>query len=119
MKIYRRADFMNLPSGTIFCKGKPWYWENISVKGSGPEYTIDFIEMSLCDIDSEDSGEWSEKLERMLELGESYPLMTDCYGRDGCFDDDDIFLVYEASDLKELIKILQNAVIINEEGKHD
>ncbi len=111
MKIYKRKEFVKLPEGTIYCKGKPWYWEQLSVKAESINDNSDFIEMQLNTIESNDSGDLIEKYDRMLELGESHPLTDDYYGRDGCFDDEDIFLVYERHDLQVLKSIIDKAII--------
>ena len=108
MKIYRRDEFLKLPSGTIYCKGKPWYWEQISVKAES--LPNDFIEMQLNTIESHDSGDLDKKYTEMLECGASYPLTDDYYGRDGCFDDEDLFLVYEVSDLVTLKAIIDSGI---------
>ena len=96
MRVVSRADFLKLPPGTIYAKGKPWYFENISIKADS--LPNDFVCLGLAWVDAHDSGEASYRLEEMLKAGASYPL-DKVYGRDGCFDDDDIFLVYERDDL--------------------
>lgn len=111
MRIYSRQDFMTLPEGVIFAKGKPWFFGTLSVKGDTifmEGRAIDFGVRDLVNIESHDSGEWSDRLEEMLENKASYP-MNDSYGRDGCFDDEDVFLVYETQDIKKLITTLQYA----------
>jgi len=109
MKVYNRKDFMALPEGVIFCKGKPWYWETLCVKGD--TLTSDFLDTCLQSIEAHDSGEQCNRYDRMLELGESYPMNDSC-GRDGCFDDEDLFLVYEPDDLMQLITIFSHAMVI-------
>lgn len=104
MRIYNRQDFMTLPEGVIFAKGKPWYFGSLSIKGGtiiADGKAIDFSYCCLVDIDSHDSGEWGQRMEDMLTNGASYPI-NDSYGRDGCFDEEDIFLVYEPADIKRL-----------------
>lgn len=119
MRIYRRADFLSLPAGTIFCKGKPWYFGSLHVKGDSLEN--DFCARDLCWINSDsgdgerDSGTDFGALDEMLEEGTSYPI-EDCEGRDGCFNDDDLFLVYEADDLRALMRDIENALTITETG---
>lgn len=45
----------------------------------------------------------------MLELNTSEPI-NETYQRDGCFDEKDIFLIYENEDLKKLIDNFQKAL---------
>lgn len=108
MKIYKREAFLKLPGGTIFCKGQPWFWGQISIKADS--LPNDYIEMELNTIESNDSGDIVRKYEEMLESGANYPLTDDYYGRDGCFDDEDLFLVYEVADLFILKGIIENCI---------
>lgn len=115
MKILRREAFLELPSGVLFAKGKPWYFETPHVKGDTIYHNgkaIDFIHRDLVSISSHDSGEWSDRLDEMVEKGVSYPINED-YGRDGCFDNDDLFLVYEDVDLVELRSAIDAALSHN------
>lgn len=99
MKIINREEFLKLPDGTVYCKGKRWYWEQIAVKSAS--YDNDWRYLQLDQVPARDSGEWIENQERMLETGESMPIqITDT--RDGSFDMEEIFLVYEEADLKVL-----------------
>ena len=111
MKIYRREAFMRLPSGTIFAKGKPWAFgelcrfDDAIRRDDGRPF--DFVYTPLVGIDmGEDSGEWASRMDDMLENGASYPINT-MAGRDGCFDDDELFLVYEPADIEQLITLLR------------
>jgi hypothetical protein len=111
MKIYTREKFMELPSGTIFAKGKPWYWGTLHIKHDTIIHegkAIDFVVQDLISIEAHDSGQWSERQDEMLEAGASYPL-NEGAGRDGCFDDEDLFLVYEIEDLTALARHIGRA----------
>lgn len=116
MKIYRRDEFMKLPAGTIFCKcSRPWAFEDLCVKGDTWQNTAgenyEWIFTSIRDIDARDSGDACDRFDEMLEKGVSYP-MHDTYGRDGCFDPNDVFLVYEVEDLKRLHAMICTAVTV-------
>lgn len=111
MKIYTRAEFLKLPEGTIFAKGKPWFFDTLSVKGETCPY--DFLCRELVNIESSGSDQRVDRLDEMLEAGASYPI-EDAYGRDGCFDDDDLFLVYEKADLEELRNVINVALEVVE-----
>jgi len=65
--------------------------------------------MELGNWEAVDSGEWDDKCEQMMD-GESIPMTDDFYGRDGCFDDKDIFLVFEKDDLHKLKSIVDEAI---------
>lgn len=111
MRIYKRAEFMQLPGGTIFSKGKPWAFSDLMVKSS-PDGSLDFVCRSLINIDSHDSEQNWDRLEQMRDVGASFPLNED-YGRDGMFDDEDLFLVYEAADLIQLLSVVNAALALS------
>jgi hypothetical protein len=108
MRVYNRAEFMKLPEGVLFCKGKPWAFGDLSIKGESLK--SDFTYRQLCWVDAESSEDAVDKLERMLSHGTSEPMEAE-YGRDGCFDDKDLFLVFEEDDLMELMAIAQNGIV--------
>ena len=109
MRVYRRAEFLKLPEGTLFAKGKPWYWGELSVKGE--TWTNDFLALGLewIEAGNGDIGDTSEMFDRMLAEGVSAP-MQNSGGRDGCFDDADLFLVYELDDLRQLAAHINTAI---------
>ena len=118
MKVYHRKDFMQLPEGTIYSKGKPWYFEGISVKGEtllGEDGPCDWICLGLEWIEARNEDEQWFRLDKMLTEGVSYS-MNESYGRDGCFDNDDIFLVFEKEDLLKVKEFVEKAVEVKHYG---
>lgn len=114
MKLYRRAAFMDLPPDTLFAKGKPWYFESLSVKGDTWRFDTgmgDFLARGLVWIDAPSDGDADSRLAAMLEADASFPIET-AYGRDGCFDEADLFLVYERADLEELRRVIDAALAV-------
>jgi hypothetical protein len=114
MRIYNRQEFMKLPAGTFFAKGKPWYFEAIDVKDETcviEGRNVDFFVHGLTWVEANDSGEAIDRLEEMKERGDSYP-MQDSICRDGCFDEEDIFLVYEKEDLERIKIMLEKALTL-------
>ncbi len=111
MRLFSRDAFMALPAGVIFAKGTPCAFGDIAVKGDtivSDGRAIDFAVLHLVGIDSFDTGEMIERYTRMEEFGEGFPCNED-YGRDGCFDSDAWFLVWEDDDLRKLSKIVDSA----------
>ncbi len=107
MRIYTRSDFLKLPSGTAFCKGKRWHFGGVVFKGES--LSNDWFEADPAWVDGEDCGECFDRLEKMLNDGASYPMQTsEC--RDGLFEDDDLFLVLEKDDLRRLREWIDAAV---------
>jgi hypothetical protein len=108
MKIYTREGFVALPAGTLFARGKPWFFHDLCVKGETYETNQDWYYRPLIWIEcAGDADQWS-KLHGMLEEGKSEPIAA-FEQRDGSFDDDEIFLVYERSDLDALQLVLDRA----------
>lgn len=107
MKIYNRKDFLKLPDGTIFCKGTKWCFDNLSIKGHS--WDNDFLYVDLCNIDAQDTGQWVDRLEESLKNGASF-LINNNAARDGMFDEEGVFLVYEKKDLEFLIDIMKVSI---------
>lgn len=108
VRIYSRAEFLKLPAGTIYAKGKPWAFDGFNVKAD--TLTNDWVCLSPMWIEAHDDGEQWSRLDGMLERGESHP-MASSYGRDGCFDPDEIFLVPERDDLERLRDMIDAALL--------
>lgn len=103
MKILNLEEFRKCPSGTLFSKYSPYVFDGLMVKGETLEY--DFIYQNLIgNIECHDSGEFGDKLEYAKETGESISLDFDCMGRDGLFEKNQLFAIYEEEDVKQFIK---------------
>jgi hypothetical protein len=110
MRIYRRTEFLKLPPGTVYAKGVPWAFEDLSFKGDTTGN--DWWEHSPTWVDAESSEEAFGRLNEMLEGGASYPMAnSEC--RDGCFNDDAIFLVFERTDLEKLRELIDGAINVS------
>lgn len=107
MKIYNRQEFMKLPPGTLFRKGKPCYFGNLQIKADSLE--TDFVCMDIGEWEAQDSGDWSDKFDEMQD-GKSIPMTDNFYGRDGEFDYEEVFLVLEKDDLRMLKFMVENAI---------
>ena len=107
MKIYNRTEFMKLPEGTIFSSGQPFVFYDLRVKGESLE--VDFLESSLMDIDCHCSKERAERFEEMHEKGTSYPI-NKSFGREGLFDDEMLYVIYEKEDLEYMIETFKEAI---------
>lgn len=108
MRIYNRKDFLNLPPDTIFCKGTEWCFENLCRKEESIEN--DFFYQELCDIDCTNSEDRDEKFEDALKNATSLEINR-CNSRDGMFDDDAVFLVFEKKDLLYLYEVIIKCVV--------
>jgi hypothetical protein len=112
MRIINREKFSALPAGVLFSKYEPYIFGDLMIKGesiSGRDgHFIDFFVQQITDaVACDDSGEFVDILDRAEKMGESFALDLDYQGRDGCLDEDQLFAVWEADDLQQLIARLQ------------
>ncbi len=112
MKLLRRAEFLKLPEGTFYAKGKPWYFSGLRVKYDttfNKGMPSDWWCLDPCWIDTDNLYEAVDALEAMRDKGESRPMETSI-GRDGLHEDDALFLVFEPDDLLALRRMLDKAL---------
>lgn len=106
MRIVDRKTFMDMPLGTVFAEiEEPWAIGSLSVKveNSGD---IDFYETNFTWVDASDSGQAMDRLEEMLEdPNVSYPVDR-AIGRNGLFNRDAVYLIYEPDDIKYIVDTL-------------
>jgi hypothetical protein len=109
MKIVNRKTFLSLPSGTVYCKyNLTGNFEELAVKESeSGEYGNDWVCTSLYgDVEINNCDDFVDKMER-YEKGEEFRFSHEEAGRDGFFDEDQLFAVYDQEDIKQLIDRLQ------------
>lgn len=107
MKIFNRTEFLQLPTGVLYRiqRTHESSFEEIEIKGDNCG-TNDFACMQFgYSRDSDETDMW-------LDSNISRPIKTDYYGRDGCFDDDALFLVYETWDLEQLRVVIDHALTV-------
>ena len=102
MRILNLTEFRALPAGTVFMKYTPCIFDDLSVKGGVLESDF-FYENITCELDCTGSDDRTDKLFSAAETGESLLMDFDCCSRDGCFDDDQLFAVYDRRDVEMLI----------------
>lgn len=118
MRIVNLDQFIAMPAGTVFAKYKPCYFEELCIKGDSIPQTKDFFYQQLVGaIDSTGSDDWSNQLFASQETGKSLKMDFHCEGRDGCFDPDQLFAVWERPDVLALIERLQ--VTVSDSPHHD
>lgn len=108
MKIVNRKQFLALPEGVIYAKFQPCVFGDIAVKYDSIDN--DWYYRDLLEVDAEDSGEWADMLLEGMEKDISLPLDFECVSRDGFYDDDQLFTVFEKQDVISLIESLQKIV---------
>lgn len=111
MKIIDRKAFLALPAGVLYSKFNPYIFESFAIKGVSWEDCNDFLSLEIASAISVSSSEdYYEVLDDILEDGKSVPVDLESFGRDGLFDDDQLFAVWEAGDLESLRNLLTKAV---------
>jgi hypothetical protein len=99
MRIVNRNIFLSMPKGTIYAKiPEQWIIEDICVKYETTDYN-DWYYMSFNWVDADNSNEAVDRLEDMINNGTSYPVQNSIV-RDGLFENDAHFLIYEQEDVK-------------------
>lgn len=109
MRIVNRQSFLALPAGTLFSKFQPVIFGELNIKGeSTPNdfYYQDIAGAVACD----NSDEFMDILERAIRTGESFDLNLECMGRDGLYDADQLFAIWEPKDVTALIARLESAM---------
>lgn len=96
MLVVDRQKFLALPAGTIYCKGSRWHFGELCIKGDS--LPNDWSYCNPAWASAHDSGAAMDLMEKSLSDGSSFASEAD-YGRDGYFDDDAIFLVFQKPDL--------------------
>ena len=111
MKIVNLKTFRSMPEGTVFMKFEPCIFGSLCVKAGTME--SDFVAASLTDeIDANDSVEMADKLfAAMQDPNLSIPVYFEAYSRDGMFEDDQMFAVYEKADIEGLVKKLSECLL--------
>ena len=107
MKIISRKELVALPAGTVWSYYEPCIFRDLYIKDSEPEPDYpDFSNSCLIgSVDCVSSGDFTDKCDQM-EAGESLPVDFESSGREGLFDDKQLFAVYEPADVDILIKRL-------------
>ena len=120
MKIVNRQTFLSLPAMTVFSKYDPFLFGTLKVKWSNEKDEHDFIASDLVgDMDCSCSEEYSDKLELYEKTGESFSFSLEETCRDGEFNEDQLFCVYEQKDVQQLIDFLQQKVLPTFKLKED
>lgn len=102
MKIVNRETFLALPEGILFAKYEPNVFEDLCIKGE--TWGNDFLVQQITDaIAYQGSDDFGDRLDESQSTGCSLPMDFNRLGRDGCFDDDQLFAIWERADVEALI----------------
>ena len=103
MKIITRAELMQMPDYTVFSYYERSYMRGLYIMSDKMEH--DFVCMSLIDSFS---GDFEDGIKKM-EDGMDVPFDNEYFGREGYFDDDQLYVVYSQNDLDGIVGLLNKA----------
>lgn len=110
MKIVDRKTFLSMPANTLFSKYEPCCFYMLSIKGEKAGDN-DFYTNTIADsIDSSSSGDFIDILVEAQKTGCSIDMDFNTECRDGLYDDNQLFAVWEKEDIINLIKRLNECL---------
>lgn len=114
MKIVDRKTFLQLPANTLFQKYAPCVFGDLEIKVCNPidNWGNDFVTQSLTEPCFKDNLGSDKHFEALLKLeeGAEFRLDYDFAGRDGLYDKDQLFAVYDKEDVQKLMDRLKECL---------
>lgn len=105
MRIVNRQEFLAMPEGTLYSDYEPQVFSGLKIKGE--KWGNDFIYQDLIvNVDCLSSGHLVDILVSAEQNRESFSLDFDCGCRDGLYEKDALFAIYEPEDVIGLINRL-------------
>lgn len=107
MKILNLKEFRALPSGTVFMKYVPAAFGPLLIKGETIECDFFYTNVT-CEADADNSSIMMDMLDKAeADSDYSVPMNFEVEGRDGLYEKEQLFAVYEQDDLYGLLNALQ------------
>lgn len=108
MRIVNKQEFLKLPENTIFSKYSPCQFGDLCIKGESVG-TIDFYYQPISNsVKCNDMGEFVDACDKAEK--ESVEMDFDCLTRDGMFDAEQLFAVWEKQDLYAFVQKLEKCL---------
>jgi hypothetical protein len=109
MKIVNLKQFLELPDNVLYAKYEPCFFGPLEIKVESLEN--DFFSQAIADsVLAHDSEEFSNALESSLLNGTTVAMDFYSTSRDGCFEDAQLFAVYDKEDVFLLIERLKSCI---------
>lgn len=110
MRIVNLEEFRAMPNGILYSKYTPSYFDGLMIKDE--TWESDFLYRDLIgNIRNEGDFDFLDKLDQMeSDSKNSFPLEFDCRARDGLYEKEQLFAIYEKEDVVGLIECLQKAL---------
>ncbi len=116
MKIVNKKGFYALPANTLVATYAPMIFGEPFIKmdtlyGRDGE-PFDYLYQEITELMSNEDGVFPDDWISLAETDPSMDLKLDmdCIGRDGCFEDDQMYAVYTSEDVREIIGRLSECV---------
>jgi hypothetical protein len=121
MRIVDRATFLALPAGTVYAKwgsagefspaGQDLTAGEVAVKGETVA-RVDWVELSLLPWpeDCSDSMQWADAMKAAINGEPTAPLDIGEGGRDGLFDREQLFAVYDREEVLRLHRLFAHCL---------
>lgn len=115
MRIVDLPTFLTLPVGTVFAKYSRHHFDALSIKDEsfGEHGDFWYVDLATPHFEGEGGSEgWDDILTAMASGVDSPPPALDLttVSRDGLYDKDQLFAVYEMADVEALIARLQRTL---------
>lgn len=110
MKIVNLKTFLELPPNTLYSKFdlKNYHFDNLEIKGDSWIDSNDFFSLEIASaIEWGSQEEFWNPCEDAVENGTSLKIDLDLDTRDGFFDQDQLFAIWEPNDVNLLIERLK------------
>ena len=113
MYIVDRQTFIEHPEGTLFSEFEPNIFGPLCIKGCSIVFEDgnDFCYQEIADaLYYTHSGDLHDKLTEAVDRGTQLKMDFHCEGRDGCFEYNQPYAVWDKQDVQQLIDRLQECV---------
>ncbi len=112
MRIVNLETFLKLPPGTVYAKYEPQVFDKLEIK---QETCKGFIDWFAQDFNVPISARGSDEEDRLMQKADadpnfSVPLCYNTICRDGCFEKDQLFAIFEEVDVHAMIARLHRAL---------
>ena len=127
MRIVDRKTFLEMPTNTVFTTYEPTIFGPLTIKGESIEgspfggYVGDYFETPIMQVkDDKRNGVFAYRILEEAEEDSSYSFDLGLYaeGRDGSFEEDQLYAVFEKKDIEYLISRLQDCIPRTSGFKH-
>ena len=109
MRIVDRATFLRMPEDTVYANYKRCFFGELCIKGETLDR--DFLMQDLVSaVKAHDCAEFYQSLDDSQENGTDVRFDFECQGRDGMFEEEQMFAVWDDEDVMGLIDRLTECV---------